>query len=368
MRIRKRADKIFLSLVIALVFFGTLIFISAWFGLLAHGTADGDSRYTGVLFTHAVSVVLGFIVMVGASNVPFVFWKQNSLYIFIVSLILTALVFVPFIGFEYNGAQRWLHIPGLPSFQPSEFLKIGFILFFAAFLSSLKGKVNSFKEGLVPTLAMIGAVSILLIKQPDTGTLMVIVASALGIFLAAGGHWKYFLTFILAGVLGVAFLAFTRPYVMDRITVFMDPSKDPLNSGWQITQSLIAVGSGGITGRGFGQSIQKFNYLPEAINDAIFPVASEEFGFFGSVGIVMLFLALAFRGFKIAARAPNQFSGLVVVGIVIMITAQAFINISAMLGLIPLTGVPLPFISHGGTALVFLMLAVGIVLNVSKQT
>lgn len=367
MRIRKRADKIFLSLVIALVFFGTLIFVSAWFGLLAHGTANGDTQYTGVLFTHAVSVVLGFLIMVGASNVPFAFWKKYSLYIFIVSLILTAAVFIPVIGFEYNGAQRWLHI-GPVSLQPSEFLKIGFILFFAAFLSSLKGRVNSFKEGLAPILGTLGIISALLIKQPDTGTLMVIIASAIGMFLAAGGYWRHLFIFMLTGFLGILFLAFTRPYVMERFTVFLDPSKDHLNSGWQITQSLIAVGSGGVTGRGFGQSIQKFNYLPEAINDAIFPVASEEFGFIGSTGIVILFLALAFRGFKIASRAPNQFSGLVVVGIVIMITAQAFINISAMLSLIPLTGVPLPFISHGGTALVLLMLAVGIVLNVSKQT
>ena len=363
MRPRKRADQFFLWIIIGFVVIGSFIFVSAWLGLLARE----ETRYTSVLFTHAVSMVLGLVALVVASKIPYIFWKKYSFYIFLASILFTLLVFVPGIGEEVGGAKRWIYI-GPFSVQPAEFLKLGFLVYFAALLSSLKNKINLFKDGILPISLIFAGVAFLLLKQPDTSTLVVIFISGVAMFIVAGGWWRYILGFVVAGFTSLAVLAFVKPYIMDRFLIFFDPSKDALNAGWQIKQSLIAIGSGGIAGRGFGQSIQKFNYLPEPIGDSIFAVAAEEFGFIGAVIIIVLFLLLAFRGFAIAKRAPNQFSGLLVVGIVILVIVQSFINIGAMLGVIPLTGMPLMFISHGGTAFIFLMLAMGIVLNISKYT
>ena len=186
--------------------------------------------------------------------------------------------------------------------------------------------------------------------------------------LAAGMRVRHIFFFCLAVALGLAVLALTRPYLLDRVTTFMHPVGDPTGSGYQIKQSLIAVGSGGWFGRGFGQSVQKFHYLPEPTGDSIFSVAAEEFGFVGSVAIIGLFVLFALRGFHIAARAPDRFGGLTVVGIVILIITQSFLNIASMVGLVPLTGEPLVFISHGGTALLFALAGVGMVLNISRFT
>lgn len=361
MRQNKRADRIFLWIVIGFVLIGSTIFVSAWLGLLARE----ETRYTSVLFTHAISVVTGLCAMIIVSNVPYTFWKKYSFYVFMGCLALTALVFVPGLGFEFGGAKRWIFLFG-HSLQPSEFLKIGFLIYVAALLSSLKSRIHSFKDGVLPLTIVFALTAGLLLAQPDTGTALVMLASGLAMFIAAGGRWRYILGFIAAGLLGLVVLAFLRPYVMDRFLVFFDPSHDALNSGWQIKQSLIAIGSGGVFGRGFGQSVQKFNYLPEPIGDSIFAVAGEEFGFIGAFAIILFFLAFMARGMYIAKRAPNQFSGLLVVGIVILILAQSFVNIGSMLAVFPLTGIPLTFISHGGTALLMTFILMGIVLNISK--
>ena len=363
MRPRRRADQTFLRIVIALVIIGFFIFISAWMGLLARE----ETKYTGVLLNHFVSMALGIIALIVASKTPYQLWKKYAFYIFVGSLILTALVFIPGIGVEHGGAHRWIYI-GPVSIQPAEFLKIGSIIYLAAFLSSLKNKLHSFKNGVLQISIILAIISAVLLKQPDTGTFFVIVVSVLAMFVAAGGKWKYVFGFFSVGVAGLLALATTRPYIKERLLTFIDPAQDTLNAGWQIKQSLIAIGSGEFFGRGFGQSIQKFGYLPEPIGDSIFPVAAEEFGFIGGVVIIALFVALAIRGLTIVKKAPNQFSGLLVLGIVIMITVQSFWNIGSMLGVFPLTGMPLLFISHGGTAFILVMLAVGIVLNVSKHT
>lgn len=186
-------------------------------------------------------------------------------------------------------------------------------------------------------------------------------------FIVAGGRIRDVLILGIIGILLIAVLAYTRPYIRERIETFINPSTDPQGSGYQIKQSLIAVGSGGVLGRGFGQSIQKFEYLPEPIGDSIFAVYAEEFGFMGSTVLVFLFIAFALRGYRIASHAPDLFGMLIVVGIVTIVSAQVFLNIAAMLALAPLSGLPLPFISHGGTALLVTLGAVGIVLSVSKH-
>jgi len=362
MRSRRRADQVFFGIVVVLVFFGSIIFFSAWMGLLARE----ETKYTNVLLSHFASEILGLIALVAASKVPYRFWKKNSFYIFVGSIVLTLLVFIPGIGVEQGGARSWIYIPF--SVQPSEILKIGFIIYFAAFLSSLKNNLYELKKGVLQIILILSVIGIILLAQPDTGTLFVIGATALSMFIAAGGKWKHVFGLVALGMGGILALALARPYVMERLLTFVNPANDALSSGWQIKQSLIAIGSGGLFGRGFGQSIQKFGYLPEPIGDSIFSVAAEEFGFIGGALIILLFLALALRGLSIVKRAPDLFSRLFVLGIVIMITVQSFWNIGSMLGVFPLTGIPLLFISHGGTSFIMTMFAIGIVLNISKHT
>jgi len=279
----------------------------------------------------------------------------------------TLLVFVPGLGQSHGGATRWLSVFGL-SFQPSELLKIGFIIFLSAWLSDAKDKVKTFKYGFLPLLILFVITGAILLSQKDTDTLAIVVFSGLAVFLASGGQWKHVFISILIGVMSLTTIALTRPYVMNRITTFMNPSANALGSGYQIQQSLIAIGSGGLTGRGFGQSIQKFNFLPEPIGDSIFAVAGEEFGFLGATTIILIFVFFAFRGLKIAVNVPDSFGRLMVVGIVILVVSQAFVNIGAMVGVLPLSGITLPFFSHGGTALFMTLAEIGIILNISKSS
>ncbi|MDO8572420.1 MAG: putative peptidoglycan glycosyltransferase FtsW [bacterium] len=359
---RKKADRIFLGIVAALVLVGTFLFFSASLGLLARS----EDLFSSVIFSRLIfGLLAGTITLIITSKIPHTFLKKSSFYFFVFSVILTSLVFVPGIGFEHGGAKRWIHLFGI-SLQPAEFLKLSFVIYFAAILSSLKGKIKTFAYGLLPALILLGITGILLIKQPDMGTFLVIFTSAIAMLIVSGGKWSHI--GILGGIsiVSVAILAHFKPYILLRFTTFLDPTGDPLGAGYQIQQSLIAIGSGGIFGRGFGQSIQKFGQLPEPIGDSIFAVASEEFGMIGAVIIIALFVALAIRGFQIASRAPNYFSGLLVVGLVILMVTQSFMNIASMLSVLPLVGVPLLFISHGGTALLFALLEAGIILQVSK--
>jgi cell division protein FtsW len=266
---------------------------------------------------------------------------------------------------EHGGAHRWIRI-GSFSFQPSEFLKIGTILYLAALLSAAKGRIADPRRGLVPLLAVLAAVGLVLGLQPDTDTMMVIGASALAMYLVQGAPWRHVAAIIGLGVVVLAGLVLTRPYLLSRVMTFFDPSDNGQTSGYQIQQSFIAIGSGGLTGRGFGQSIQKFNFLPEPIGDSIFAVAAEEWGFIGATALVLLFFVFTVRGLRIAARVQEPFPRLVVVGAVILVASQAAVNIGAMVGVMPLSGITLPFVSHGGTALLVTLGLMGIVLSISR--
>jgi cell division protein FtsW len=203
--------------------------------------------------------------------------------------------------------------------------------------------------------------------QPDTGSAVIIIAAVGSIYLVAGGRWQHILVMMLAGIILLSALAFTRPYIKDRLTTFINPTSDPLGAGYQTQQSLIAVGSGKLFGRGPGQSIQKFNYLPEPISDSIFAVYAEEFGFLGSLLLVILYAVIALTGLRIALYLRSGFERLLVVGLVSMIIIQSVLNMGAMVGLFPLSGMPLIFVSHGGSALMFSLVAVGLVLNASTK-
>ena len=358
----KPVDKILLALVIILVVGGFLIFSSASLGLLSRSGASFSSvAFNQFLF----GIAGGGMAMFLMSNVFYRNLRQYAFYIFIFSILITLAVFIPGIGATHGGATRWINIFGF-SLQPAEILKIGFVIYVATWLSGMNQHINSFVSGTLPFIGIVALVGVVMLLQPDTDTFMIMAAAGLAMFITAGGRWRDVGVMVLSAVILLALVAMMRPYIMDRLTTFMHPESDPQGAGYQIQQSLIAVGSGGFSGRGFGQSIQKFEYLPEPIGDSIFAVYSEEFGFVGSVLLIILFLSFTFRGFKIAAVAPDMFGMLLVVGFMTIIVLQAFLNIGAMLGVAPLSGLPLPFISHGGTALLATLTMVGIVLNVSK--
>ncbi len=348
---------------VALVVSGLFIFLSASLGLLAYdGAKFSDVARSQILFGLGGGMIAFFFCMA----VPYRLWRRFSLYIFIAAVIFTLLVFVPHLGIELNGARRWINIGPL-TLQTSEFLKIAYILYLATWFSAAKSKVGTFAHGLVPFAIITGITGAVLLAQPDTDTFVIIAVAGGAMFMAAGARIRDLALLVLVGVLGLTMLVFFRPYLTERLTTFLNPSLDPRGSSYQVQQSLLAVGAGETFGRGFGQSIQKFGKLPEPISDSIFSVFAEEFGFVGGLGLIVLYITFALRGLWVAARAPDLFGGLVAIGIIVIITAQSFLNIGAMLALLPLSGLPLVFVSHGGTALLASLGAAGILMSISRS-
>lgn len=363
-RPRNNIDRPLLISVIVLVFVGFLIFSSASLGLLARDGATFTSVALGQIF---FGIIGGSIGLLFATRIHYRIYRKYAPYILLISIGVTLLVFIPGIGFSYGGATRWIDL-GFTTLQPAELLKLGFVIYLASFLSSLREKLHTWKRGVLPFVGLLGLLSLLLLLQPDTGTMLVIFSTGIAMFIAAGARIRDIAGLGVLFIGAFAVLASMRPYVMERLLTFFNPALDPLGSSYQIQQSLIAIGSGKIFGRGFGQSVQKFDYLPEPIGDSIFAVFAEEFGFIGVAFLISLFLFFTLRGLKIASHAPDKFGGLIVVGIVILITSQSFINIGSLIGILPLTGLPLLFVSHGGSALFFALVGVGIILNVSRYS
>ncbi|PIR58118.1 MAG: stage V sporulation protein E [Parcubacteria group bacterium CG10_big_fil_rev_8_21_14_0_10_38_31] len=361
---RKKYDKIFLASFLFLVLGGFLIFSSSAMGLISR---DGASFYKILIKQFIVGFIVGGGSLLLAYKIDYRNWKRFAVFIFVFSFFLSLLVFVPQLGFKHGGAKRWIDL-GFTSFQPSEFLKLGFIIYLSSWLSNHKKEITSIKSGLLPFLLMVVAVGLLLISEPDIGTLLVIIISSVAIFYIGGAGIKQVILFFSVGLASFAGLVFAKPYLMNRMLVYLGISSDIQGIGYQLKQSLIAIGSGGLYGRGFGMSIQKFKYLPEPIGDSIFSVTAEEFGFLGSVILIGGFLFFLYRGLLIASRAPDVFGKLLAVGIIILIVGQSFVNIGAMIGILPLTGLPLIFISQGSSAFIFAMIEVGILLNISKHS
>ncbi len=359
----KKPDNVLLVLLVILITGGFFIFLSASLGLLAR---DGPSFVDIAFNQFFLGIVLGSVTAFITSRIQYRNWRKYAPYLFGLSVVAVFLVFIPGIGMTHGGASRWINF-GPITFQPVELLKIGVVLFSAHFLAKYARKVHTHSFfGIVALVAIISVIAIPLLMQPDTGSLVVIVLAISTMFFVSGLKWRDVAIMILLGIVALTMLAFARPYVFDRLTTFIDPTADIQGSGFQIRQSLIAVGSGGAFGRGFGQSVQKFNYLPEPIGDSIFAVYAEEFGFTGSVLLLAVFLALLLRMFYIAIRAPDMFGALLVVGIATLVIVQSLFNIASMLGVVPLSGMPLIFVSHGGTALAVTLASFGIVLNVSR--
>ncbi len=370
-------DYILLAIVAILTGLGIVILASA----SAPFSQEMFGSPSYLLLRHILWLVLGVILAFLAFKIRLDFFKKMAPILVLINLILLAMVFLPVIGVTAYGASRWINL-GIITFQPAEFLKLTFILYLAAWLSNRSekqmiqkrsGTVGPKKElkisqTLIAFLVIISVLSLLLALQPNISTLGVIVLTAILIYFSANTpFWHLILMFFLASGSLIA-LVKIAPYRAERIMVFFQPGIDPLGIGFHARQALIAVGSGGIIGTGLGMGIQKFGFLPQPISDSIFAIFAEETGFIGALGLIFLFLMFFWRGFRIAKNKQSKFFQLTAIGITSWIIIQAFVNIGSMIGLLPLTGIPLPFIGYGGSHLIAELIGVGILLNISKQT
>jgi len=367
-------DYILIGAVVVLLVLGILILASVSASLSQE--RFGSTFYYlnhQFLFGLLPGVLLAFL----AFKIRLDFLKKWTLILLLINLILLAMVFLPKIGGSLGGAARWINL-GPISFQPAEFLKLTFLLYLAAWLTgrtSPQGKISAgqvkkgFSQTLIAFLIVIIFVSLLLIFQPDISTLGVIIASATLMYFLAGTPLWHSILIMAAGLGGLFSIIKLAPYRANRLLVFFHPEIDPMGIGYQIKQALIAIGSGGISGLGLGLGMfrQKIGFLPHSMSDAIFAIFAEEAGFIGSLILIFLFLLFLWRGFKIAKVSQDKFSKLIALGITSWITIQALTNIGSMTGLLPLTGIPLPFISYGGSALITELIGVGVLLNISKN-
>lgn len=358
-----KIDRFFLVAICILTLTGFTIFLSASLGLLTQ-----DSVSFGTVATkQIISLAIGISAFYIFSRIKYTYLRKSALFIFLGAIVINLLLFIPSLTLTHGGASRWINVGPL-SFQPSEFLKIAFIIYLAAWIYFAKDKISTFKFGLAPYLVITTILGALLLAQSDTDTFLIIAFTGAVMLLVAGMPLKHMA--IAGGVLAlvVVGVVIMRPYALQRVQTFFSNGSDTRGAGYQINQSLIAIGSGELTGRGFGQSIQKFGYLPQPTDDSIFAVASEEFGFIGSSLLIILYILVIIAAFRIANRVHDLFGSVIVVGIAVLIITESFLNMSAMLGLVPLSGVPLLFVSHGGTALIIVLAASGIVANVSRYT
>jgi len=355
-----KTDRVLLALVLVNVVFGTIILASASAPISVSRFHD---PWHYVWHQIVAGVIPGLALMFVLARIDYRRYKKYSFFIFGGALLLMVMVFVPGLSATYGTAKSWLNFGGL-SFQPTEFFKIAFILYVSAMLKGDGSKKPG--ELFFPALFALFLAAAVLIPQPDLGSLILFCAAFIGMVMAAGTPLSYVFFVIVSGVAALYAYAKAAPYRAARLTVFLHPELDPQGIGYQINQAILAIGSGGIFGLGLGHSRQKFSYLPEVINDSIFPIIGEELGFFFAAAYVVLIVAIFLRVLKIARAADDGYGRLITVGIGTWLVAQSFLNIGAMLGLLPLTGLPLPFVSYGGTAMAASLAAVGIVLSVSR--
>jgi cell division protein FtsW len=334
-------------------------------GLLAR---EGAQFGAVVIKQFVYGILFGGVALFVTSLIPYRFWRKYAFYFFVGALALTALVFIPHFGVTHGGATRWLEF-GPISFQPGELLKIAFVIYLATWLSTIKNQSQVFKLGLMPFIILTAITGAVFLLQPDTIDFFIMGIAGFAMLFLAGCPWRYILMLVVIAILGGGIIIMARPYVKERIMTFVNFEKaDIRGAGYQVNQSLIAIGSGGLFGKGFGQSVQKFQYLPEPVGDSIFAVTGEEFGFIGSAFLILLFVAFTLRGIRTSIHAPDLFGILLGVGIVTLISAQSLLNIASMLALFPLTGKPLIFVSQGGTALLTALAEAGILLSISRHS
>ncbi|MCF7819913.1 MAG: putative lipid II flippase FtsW [Candidatus Pacebacteria bacterium] len=356
-----KPDKpLIIAVIIALVF-GLLMLASAS-AVVAYIKFENSYYYLEkqLLFT-----LVGLFFLFIFSKINYRFWRKNALYFLLGSIVFLILVFIPGLRANYGSASSWIEIFGF-SLQPSEFVKLSFLIYLAAWLEAKQSQVKDAHQVFWPFLIILGVIAFLMYKQPDLGTLSIIAFSSLVVIFVSGVKKRLLIGFVIViALLGYGIVS-TNEYQANRFKCMQDPSFSPRYICYQINQSLIAVGSGGLEGRGLGESRQKFLYLPEVSADAIFPIISEEIGFIFSLLFISLFIFIFYRGIIISKKIDDNFGSLLSLGIVTWIIIQVFLNIGGMIALVPMTGVPLPFVSAGGSSIIALLMAMGILINISK--
>ena len=360
---KKRLEILLLISVVSLSIFGLIMIYSASYVWANYKFNDPYKfvKNQGLFF------IIGTVLMFIISKIDYKLYYKKANIILITCFILLILVLIPGIGTVRNGSKSWFGI-GSFGIQPSEFAKLGLIIFVSKYLANNESSVKNIKKGVLPILGLTLLIFGIIMLQPDFGTGTIIVMSIIGLLFVGGVSTKFFLKIGLVGVLGVAGLIIIAPYRLARILSFLDPWKDPLGSGFQIIQSLYAIGPGGLFGLGFGNSVQKHFYLPEPQTDFIFSIISEEFGYLGILIIVTLFLTIILTCFNISKKCNNLFGKYLCFGITFQMAFQALLNLMVVVGLIPVTGVTLPFLSYGGSSLLITLCSIGVILNISRYT
>jgi cell division protein FtsW len=357
-------DYTFLGLAGALVVFGLVMLISA-------SGPVGYERYQDAYYfvKHQLiyGLIPGVVLFLIFLNIDYRFFKKIYFWLYCFSIFILLLVFVPGLGANLKDAKSWVDLR-IFTFQPAEISKLTFLFFLAAWFEMKGDKIKDLKEGALAFFGVLAPIIGLVMLQPDIGTMVGIALMAFSLYFLAGADIRHICGFIAAGFISLIALIKVAPYRMDRFTAFLNPKTDPLGIGYHINQALLAIGSGGLFGLGLGHSRQKFQYLPEVVGDSIFAVMSEELGFFFIVGFLILFVVFLLRILKISRGAQDDYGRFLALGIVSWFGIQAFINIGSMVGLLPMTGLTLPFISYGGTSLAISMAAVGVVANISKNS
>lgn len=359
----KPVDSTLLTVLLLLLLGGILILFSAtYYQALRKGDALLEVK------RQLIGIGLGTVLLVITSRIPYAFWRRPLVVIGALgaSLVLLVLVIIPGVGVYLNGSRRWLNIAGM-SFQPSEVAKIASVLFLAAALNERGQRLKYLFGGVLPLLVVPGIFFILILEQPNLSTAGSIMIVAVLMLMIAGVRWRHLTLLGICGLCLGAVYAWIEPYRRERLLSFRDPFAQMSDEGYQLAQSLIAIGSGGLFGRGLGQGWQKFSYLPYPESDFIFAIVGEDFGLLGCTVVILLFVAFAFAGMRIAVSCNDRYGSLLAAGLTAMITLQAALNIAVVIGAMPTTGLPLPFFSAGGTSISLLMASVGIILNISRN-
>ena len=355
-------DLPFLILTVLLVAIGVIMMFSASYAR-AYMEEEGNSTY--YFFRQAAFAGAGIVIMWVVSRVNYQIWRPLAPVLLAVSVFL--LLLVPIIGIEEGGATRWINVFGITTFQPSEIAKLGVVLIFAAMISSFRERMQTFRYGVLPFAAILLVIAGLLALEPHLSATLIILATGAVMMFLGGTQKRWFaLGLVVVAAAGFLYLKFFG-YAGDRITAWLDPFSDPSDNGYQIVQSLYAIGSGGLMGLGFGRSRQKYLYLPEEHNDYIFSIICEELGFVGAMLIILLFVLLIVRGYWISMHARDRFGSLIAAGLTTLLALQVFLNIGVVTNFLPATGISLPFFSYGGTALLLQLFEMGIILNISRS-
>jgi len=358
-------DRALLWTVLLLLAFSVVMVYSASIAIAEGGRSTG---YRGhfYLVRQCAFAVIGLTAAAIAFQVPMSAWQRASPWLFGVGLLLLALVLVPGVSREINGARRWLPL-GIVSFEPSEVLKPAFALYLARSLHRKQARIRSFGFGVLPHLIVLGIAAVVLLMQPDFGAAMVLVALSFGMMFAAGARPLHLGLLCSATIPAALALIWTKPYRWARLVAFLDPWGDPQNGGFQLVQSLLSFGSGGVFGTGLGNGKQKMFYLPEGHTDFIFALVGEELGLVGGLVVLGCFAVIALRGFRVATRTSDDFSRLLAFGLTFLLVVEAAMNVAVVVGLLPTKGLPLPLVSYGGSSMIASVVTVAVLLGLSRD-